>query len=171
MVCDQTDRYVHIFIFFIFCVSQLTDFVSEGTDCVNIKNGIHILHSYSQTLQAHACVDVLLLQFFIVAFPVIFKLGKYIIPHFHVAVTFTAHSTARFSASIALTSVIVDLRAWSAWACAVLPEVVLFPKTENTVSRNSNLFIPDIKCLIIVKIDRRIQTVRVKSYHLGQKFP
>ena len=53
----------------------------------------------------------------------------------------------------------------------MLPEVVLFSKTENTLCRNSDLFIPDIKGLVIVKIDGRIQTVRVKAYHLGQKFP
>lgn len=73
---------------------QLTDFVSEGADGVNIKDRVHILHGNSQTLQAHSCVNILLLQFFVVAFPVIFKLGEYVVPHFHVAVTLTAHSTA-----------------------------------------------------------------------------
>ncbi len=41
----------------------------------------------------------------------------------------------------------------------MLPEVVFFSETENSVSRNTNFFIPDIEGFIILFVYRRIQTV------------
>ena len=53
----------------------------------------------------------------------------------------------------------------------MLPEVVLFSKTENSVSRDSDLFVPDVKCLIIFQIYGRIKTVCSQSYYLCEEFP
>ena len=54
----------------------------------------------------------------------------------------------------------------TARTCAMLPEVVLFSKTENTVCRDADLFVPDIKCFIIVLIDGWVQTIRIEPYYL-----
>ena len=53
----------------------------------------------------------------------------------------------------------------------MLPEVIFFSKTENSVSRDSDLFVPDIKCFIIFQIYGRIKTVCIQSYYLCEKFP
>ena len=41
----------------------------------------------------------------------------------------------------------------------MLPEVVFLSKTEDSLSRNALLLIPELKCLIIILIYGRIQTV------------
>ena len=104
-------------------------------------------------------------------FPVIFELGKYVIPYFHITVAVTSYGTARFTTAVFFSTVIVNLRTRTARACAVLPEVVFFSETEDSVSRNTNFFIPDIEGFIILFVYRRIQTVLIQTYHFGQKFP
>ena len=102
---------------------------------------------------------------------VILKLGKYVVPYFHVTVAVTAYCTSRLAAAIFFSTVIVNLGTWTAWTCAVLPEVILFAKFENTLCRNSDLFIPDIESLIILQINRRIKTAGIQTYHLSQELP
>ena len=53
----------------------------------------------------------------------------------------------------------------------MLPEVVLLAKAEDPLCRNTNILIPDLPCLVVLQIDRRIQPVRIQSYYLRQKFP
>ena len=103
--------------------------------------------------------------------PVIVKLGKYIVPDLHIAVTVAAYPTVCLAAAICLPAVIVHLGARSAGTGAMLPEVVLFSKPEDSLRRNPNLLIPDLPRLVILQIHRRIQPVRVKTYNLCQKFP
>ena len=50
VVGDDTDRNVSFMIFAVLAVSQLTDLVAQGADCVDIKEGLDILHCDSQTL-------------------------------------------------------------------------------------------------------------------------
>ena len=102
---------------------------------------------------------------------VILKLGKYVIPYLNITVAFTAYCTVRLSAAVFFSPIVINLRTGAAGACAVLPEVVFLSKAENLLCRNTNLFIPDTKSLIVIQIYRRIETFRIKSYHLRQKFP
>ena len=95
------------------------------------------------------------------AVAVILKLAEYVVPDLNVAVTLTAYGASGFSTSKSLTSVIVDLRAGAAGAGAVLPEIVLFSKTENTVCGNTDLLVPDLESLVIVYVNGGIQTLRI----------
>ena len=97
-------------------------------------------------------------------FPVIFELGKYVIPYFHITVAVTSYGTARFTTAVFFSTVIVNLRTRTARTCAVLPEVVFFSETEDSVSRNTNFFIPDIEGFIILFVYRRIQTVLIQTH-------
>ena len=171
MVGDQTDRNILCRICLILCMCQLADAVAQRFQRIHIENGIHILYNNGQTLQAHTGIDILLFQLGIMVVAIILELGKYVVPYLHVPITVTANGTSRFAAAILLSAVIVNLRTRSAGACAMLPEVILLAEPENPVCRNADLLIPDIERLIIVLINRRIQTILVKAYHLGQKFP
>ena len=102
---------------------------------------------------------------------VILKLCEDIVPDFHVAVTVTARGTVRLAAAVLLSAVIVDLTAGAARTCAMLPEVILFAEPVDALSRDPDLLVPDIVGLIILQIDRRIQSVRIQSDHFGQEFP
>ena len=53
----------------------------------------------------------------------------------------------------------------------MLPEVILLAEPVDTVSRDTDLLVPDIVRLIIFQINGRIQSVRIQSDDLGQEFP
>ena len=171
MVRDQTDGYVFCIILLIFYICKFTHFVAKCLQSIYIKNRINILNNNGQTFQPHTSIDVLLLQLAIIAFSVVLKLGEHVIPYFHVTVALTSDGTSRFAAAVFFTAVIVNLRTRTARTCAVLPEVVFFSETEDSVSRNTNFFIPDIEGFIILFVYRRIQTILIQTYHFGQKFP
>ena len=81
---------------------------------------------------------------------IVLELGEYVVPYLDVTVALTANGTARLAAAVLLTAVIVDLGTWTARTCAMLPEVVLFAEAEDLLCRNTDLFIPDVKCLVII---------------------
>ena len=83
--------------------------VTKGTDGSYIENGIYVLDNNCQTLKTHTGINILLFQSCIIAISVILKLGKYVVPYFHVTVAVTAYCTARFPAAVFLSTVIVDL--------------------------------------------------------------
>ena len=48
---------------------------------------------------------------------------------------------------------------------------IFFAKFENTLCRDSNLFIPDVKSLIILQVYRWIKTVGIQSNYLCEELP
>ena len=113
------------------------------------KYGIYVLHNNSQTFQSHTGINVFIFQFCIVAFPVIFKLSKYIIPNLDIAVTLTANRTTGLSTAVFFSTVVINLRTRTARTGTMFPEIIFFSKTENAVFCHPNFLIPDIKCFII----------------------
>ena len=108
MVCDQTDGYVIVIILLIFFSGDLTYQVTQGADGIYIKDRIYILNNNCQTFQTHTCINILLFQCCVVSVTIILKLGKYVVPYFHVTVAVTAYCTARFTAAVFLSTIIVD---------------------------------------------------------------
>ena len=156
MVGNQTNRYVLLFVLLVFGVSQLADLIPERSYGIHVKDGIHVLHHACQTLQTHTGINVLLLQLGIVVVAVVVKLGKYVVPDLHIAIAVAAYGTARLATAILLASVIIDFRAGAAGTCAVLPEVVLLAKPEDSVCRNADFLIPDIERLVVLQVNGRI---------------
>ena len=150
---------------------ELTYLVTQRLHRIYIENRIHFLNDNRQSLQTHSGIDILLLEQLVMTLAVILELGKYVVPDFHVTVAVTAYRTARLSAAILFSTVIVNFRARSARPCAMLPEVVLFSKAEDPVLCDADLLVPDIKRLIILQINGRIQALRIQSDHLGQELP
>ena len=105
------------------------------------------------------------------------KLCEYVVPYLHETVTVTAYLTVRLATAVLLTTVVINLRARTARTCTMLPEVVTLAclrisvETCNTISRHSYFLGPDIKGLIILTIDGRIEPVLLKAEHLCQKLP
>ena len=167
MVCDDADGNIRFFIFLIDYTCQTAHVVTERFHRIDIKDGIHVLYSRSKTLQSHSGIDILLLQLTVIAVAVIIKLGEDIVPDFHVTVTLATYSTVWPAAAVLLATVIVNLRTWPTWSGTVLPEIILFSKLEDPLGRNPNLFVPDLKRLVIIYIYGRIQTIRIKTHHLS----
>ena len=166
MVCDQTDGNVFVCIFFIGTVCKAAHLFTKCFQCVHIKDGIHVLNNGCKTFKTHTCINIFMFKCCIIAMAVIVELGKYVVPDLHIAVAVTSYRTSRFTAAVFLTSVIVDLRTWTTRACTVFPEVIFLTKTEDTFRSDTDFFIPDIKCLIIVHIDGWIETVFFKTNDL-----
>ena len=171
MVCDQTDGNIVCIIFLIFFMCDFTYKITKCTDCIYIKNRIYILNNDSKSLKTHTSIDVFLFQCCIVSVSIILELCENVVPYFHVTVAVTTYGTSWFSTAVFLTTVIVDLRTWTAWTCAVLPEVVLFSETENTFRRNPYFFVPDIEGFIIIQVNGWVETVCIKPYNLSKKLP
>jgi len=150
MVRHNTQGNVRIVVLLVFLSRKGAYPVKEGFVGVDGEQGICILHYNSQALQPHARINVFLHQIGIIPMSVIVILGEHVVPYFDVTVALAAHGTARFPAAVFFSAVIVNFGTGTAGTCTVLPEVVLSSKTENPVSRNSDLFVPDLKCLFII---------------------
>ena len=165
MVCNQTDRNIVIIYFSILFSCNLTYKVTKRADSIHVKNRIYVLSNNCKTLQSHTCINIFLFQSFVVTISVIFKLSKYVVPYFHITVAFASHCAAFLTTAVFFPSVIINFRTRTTRTCTMLPEVIFFSKTENTLRRNSNLFIPDFKRFVIFQINRRIKALRIKSYY------
>ena len=149
---------------------ELADEITKILQRIDVEDGSYILNSDGETLETHTGIDVLLREVTVVSLTIIVKLREYDVPDFHVTVALAAHNVLR-AVSVLLTTIIVDLGTWSARSGAVLPEVVFLAELVDVVLRDMHHILPDVIRLLIVYIDRRIQTVRIQADTLGQKLP
>ena len=158
---------------------DFADLVGDVHDGVHIEQGGHVLAHAGQPLQAHAGVDVLLLELGVVALPVVVELGEDDVPHLDIPVAVAAHGAAGLAAAPLGPPVVVDLRAGAAGTGAVLPEVVLLAELEDAVGGDADLLIPDAEGLVvgggglIALEDGGVEAVRVQTHPLraGQELP
>ena len=109
MVCNNAQGHICLVVLLIFCMRKLADPVQKRLVGVNGEQGVNALNHHSQTLQAHARINILMLQLCIMTMSVIVELGKYIVPYLNIAVAVTAHRTSGFSAAKCLASVVIYL--------------------------------------------------------------
>ncbi len=171
MVNNYTDRNILFGIFAVFYTCQITYRITQCCKCINAEYRVHILNNYSQTFQTHTSIDVFIFKFYIITLAVCIELGKYVVPYFHVAVAVAANGTSRFAAAVFFTTVIINFGTGTAGTCTMFPEVIFLAKTENTFCRDTHLFVPDFKCLVIIFINRRIQTLGIQTDYFCQEFP
>ena len=179
MVGDDAERHVGLVGLFIVCAGDLGDLVRDVHDGVDIEQGRDVLAHAGKALEAHAGVDILLLELGIIAVAVVIELGEDDVPDLDIAVTVAADGAAGLAAAVLLATVVIDLGAWAARAGAMLPEVVLLAEAEDAVLGNADHVTPDGECLVVgggrlvAREDGRVQTVWLKADPLGagQKFP
>ena len=171
MISNYTDRNICLMILFIFLMGNLTNLVAKSLYGINVKHGIHVLYRNCQSFKTHACIDVLLFQSGVITVAVIFELGKYIIPYFHVAVAVTARGTVRLSAAVFLSTIVIHFRTWATGSCPMLPEIILLAESVYSLGRNTYFLIPDFKSLIVISVNRWIKSVFIKSHNFCKEFP
>ena len=164
VVGNNTQRNIGLVALAIGCAGETSHMVGDVHDGVNIEQRVHILANASQTLQAHAGVDVLLNQFGVIALAVVIKLREHVIPDFHEPVAIAAGTAVGLAAAILFATVIVDLRTGAAGASAVLPEVILLTQAGHALFRNADHLGPDIPSFIVVLIDSGVHTLRLQAY-------
>ncbi len=155
----------------VFHAGNFRHFFHDVPNGIYFKQVAYPLHDTGQPFQTHTGVNVRVFQRRVIAFAVPFKLRKYVVPDFHVTVTFTAHLAIRSAAAVFRTAVKVDFRAGAARTFTMFPEVIGFAQTHNVVHGNANFFIPDLYCFIVFFINRAIQPLRRNFQFFGQKFP
>ena len=168
VVGDDTQGNIGLVALLVVGAGDLGDFVGDVHDRVHIEQGVHLLTDHGQTFQPHAGVDVLLLQLGVVVMAIVVELGEHVVPHFHIAVTVTAHRAIGFAAAVFFPTIVVDLGTGAAGASAMFPEVVLFAEPEDAVFGNVDVLIPDLKGFVIVQVDRGIETVGIQSHPVGR---
>ena len=171
MVGDDAQRHVGLVGFLVMRAGDLGDLVGDVHDGVDVEERRDVLAHAGQTLEAHAGVDVLLLELGIVAVAVVVELGEDDVPDLDVPVAVAADGAAGLAAAVLLAAVIIDLGARAARAGAMLPEVILLAEAENAVGRDADLPVPDLERLVVVLIDGRIQAVLLEAADLRQEFP
>ena len=77
MVGDDTEGNIHLVGLAVGCAGQLGDLVGDVHDGIHVEQGVDILADNSQTLQAHAGIDVLLNQLGVVTVAVVVE-RKYV---------------------------------------------------------------------------------------------
>ena len=173
VVGDNAQRDVDLLILVILDASDALDVLHDVADGIDLEQRANALYNTSQTLQTHTGIDVLLLELGVVAVAVVVELREYVIPDFHVAVAVTANRAVGLVAAILFAAIVVDLRARAARTRAMLPEVVGLAKAENALSGDADFLVPDFKCLVVINVDGRIETIGVDANPLGrgQEFP
>ena len=171
MVRDDAQGHIVLVALAVVGAGDLADLVGDVHDGIHIEEGVHVLHHAGQALQAHAGIDVLLLELGVVVVTVVIELGKDVVPDLDIAVAVAAHGAAGLAAAVLGAAVIVDLGAGAAGTGAVLPEVILLAEAEDAVLRDADLLVPDVEGLVIVLIDGGIEAVLLQAHHLGQELP
>ena len=167
MVGDDAQGDIHLCGLTVECSGYLGDLVGDVHDGVNIKQRVNTLADNGKTLKSHAGVDVFLDKVGIVTLAVIIKLAENIVPDLDIAVAIAADGAVGLAAAVFLAAVIVNLRAGTAGAGAVLPEVILLAEAEDALGGNTDLLVPDLPCLVVIDIDGGIQSVRVYADPVG----
>ena len=171
MIRDLADIYIVCRILMIFLIGDFTYFFPQFQDRIDVEHGIYILHSDGKTLQSHTCIDIFLLKSRIIALSVIFELCENIIPDLHETVAVASGFRVIFIRHILFATVIIHFRTRTAGTCAMLPEIVFLTELIDTLLRNADLVAPDSQGFIVIEINRGIETVRIKSDDVRQKFP
>ena len=175
MVRDQTDTYVVLLVFLILLSAEAADCVADSLHRVDVEDRVYVLHDDGQPLEAHAGIDIFLLELGVAALAVALELGEDIVPDLHEAVAFAAQDVLG-AVSVLDTAVVVDFGAGTAGTGPVLPEVVRLSvgaaaDAHDLFSRNSDFLVPDFEGLVVVFIDRDVETLLVHLQDFGQEFP
>ena len=171
VVGDDTQAHVGLVALAVVGAGDLADLVGDVHDRVHVEQGVHVLHHAGQTLQAHAGVDVLLLELGVVVLAVVVELGEHVVPDLDVAVAVAADGAVGLAAAVLGAAVIVHLGAGAAGAGAVLPEVIGLAEAENALGGDADVLVPDLESLVVIQVDGGIQAVFLQAHHLGQKLP
>ena len=179
VVGDDAQGHVFLAALAVARAGDLRDLVRDVHHRVDVEQRIDILAHDSQTLKAHAGVDVLLLELGVVVVAVVVELGEDDVPDLHIAVAVAADGAAGLAAAVLFAAVVVNFRAGAARTRAVLPEVVLLAELEDAILGDADLLVPDAERLVVggrglvAGENRGIQAVRVEADPLGarQEFP
>ena len=171
MVCDNTQGDILFLVLVVLDARYLHDVLHDVLDGVDLEEVVHALHDAGEALKTHTGIDIAALEAGIVIVAVVIKLGENEVPELNISVAVAADSAGRRAATVLLAAVEIELRAGTAGACAVLPEVILFAEANHMVGRNTELLCPDVIRLVIVLIDADIYLIRGHLEHLRAELP
>ena len=153
MVGDNAQGDILFLVLVVLDARYLHDVLHDVLDGVDLEEVVHALHDAGEALKTHTGIDIAALEAGIVIVAIVIKLSENEVPELNISVAVAADSAGRRTAAVLLAAVEIELRAGTAGACAVLPEVILFTETNHMVGRNAELLRPDVEGLVVVQID------------------
>ena len=145
--------------------------IEDLSDGVYLEEVVNVLHYASKTLKTHTCIDVLCSKLRIVALAVIVELREYVVPDLDKSVALAAGVAVGVTTCVLLATVEIDLGAGTAGTASVLPEVILLAHTNDALSGNADLLVPDLERLIVLLVDGGIETVSGDLESLCEELP
>ncbi len=174
MVGNDLQGNILLQVVLVFHSSEAGSLLDDRLEQVGVEVGVYILQDGSQTLQARTGINVLIRKRCIAAVLVMVELGEHEVPHFQPAFIFTARIHFRIThvAAVSFAAVIEYFRARTARAFADIPEV-LIAQLDDALSRQANLFIPQLECFFILGVHRNGNAVPVEAdpFLAGQELP
>jgi len=147
------------------------DALEDGLDGVDVKDGVDALQDAGNALEAHAGVDVFLVEEVVLAVFIPVELGEDVVPELEVAVAVAAGLAVRCAAAVCRAAVEVDFGARAAWAGADFPEVVLLAQADEALFGEFDDVAPDGVGFVVLFIDGAPEEVRVHFEPFGDEFP
>ena len=169
MVSNYLKGNVLICILAIFNSRYLGSIFNDREQKISLKVACLALNYRGNTLQAHTCINVLILQVVILTILCTVKLGKYIVPDFQITVAITAYSTVRTATAPFLTKIDINLRVRTAWTRADFPEIII--QTNYMRRIKAWLLLPNFLSFLIIWINGSPELILWKFQNLSQELP
>jgi len=151
---------------------QIGGRLDDGLEQIDVEIGMHALDHGGDTLQAHAGVDARPGQRHALAGFDLVVLHEDEVPDFKEPVAVAGADTAIRAAGHGLAPVVHDFRTGAARAgIAHGPEIVLLAEAVDAVRGQSGHLLPQAEGLVVILVDRGVQTRLVQADHFGEKRP
>ena len=147
---------------------QMRRALDDGEEQIRFKIVFLLLHHGRKALQSRARVDIFLLERQIRAVLLPIKLREDEIPDFQETVSVPAHLIFRIGAEF-FALIVENFRIRAARTFADFPKIVR--KRINVIVRDADKVVPIIARLIVLRINRHIETLFFQREDFRQKFP
>ena len=149
-----------------------TEGIDERTEEIRFEVRLHLLHHRSETLEAHAGIDILLGKRMQLPRFVPVELHEHQIPNFEIPIAAASHGAIRRSAGKSLSLVVDQLRTGAARPYrAHGPEIIFLSQADDMIFRKPHILVPDGKGVVVIQIDGGVEAVRIQPYVLREKGP
>ncbi len=139
---------------------------------IDLENVVNALHNAGKSFKSHSRINIFALHFGIIAVSVAVELTENEIPDLYdiilIALSFKA-CLVKFSA--AANSVEMYLAARTARSRTMLPEIIFFAKTNNSVMWNTDIILPNLLSLVVAFVYSYPKAIGRDLKSFSEKFP
>ena len=170
MVSDDAETHIGFHFLAVLLARKLFANANQATKDISVVVIGYTLHDCSNTLKAHAGIDVLRLERSEGAVLLSIVLGEHTVPELKVAITVAARLAVGAATPYVETLIEIDFRAGTARAGRTsAPEVIFFTQLGNMILWNTKA-LPDFNGLVVVFENGKVELFSRKPQYLGREF-